>query len=146
MCHMETSLTNKIDFDRIHPMSDKKVLEGLEMPLTYCLPFVLFFTDAEMMMFWVSTLSDYSMWTKAFQRLLKTPKQQKMRTNYVLRLKENNFLTSLYVSLKRKPVTEQEIELANDGFLNNSVTMKGELTECMQSVDDGEEESRMMMF
>ena len=143
---METSLTNKIDFDRIHPMSDKKVLEGLEMPLTYCLPFVLFFTDAEMMMFWVSTLSDYSMWTKAFQRLLKTPKQQKMRTNYVLRLKENNFLTSLYVSLKRKPVTEQEIELANDGFLNNSVTMKGELTECMQSVDDGEEESRMMMF
>ena len=146
MCHMETSLTNKIDFDRIHPMSDKKVLEGLEMPLTYCLPFVLFFTDAEMMMFWVSTLSDYSMWTKAFQRLLKTPKQQKMRTNYVLRLKENNFLTSLYVSLKRKPVTEQEIELANDGVLNNSVTMKGELTECMQSVDDGEEESRMMMF
>ena len=141
MCHMETSLTNKIDFDRIHPMSDKKVLEGLEMPLTYCLPFVLFFTDAEMMMFWVSTLSDYSMWTKAFQRLLKTPKQQKMRTNYVLRLKENNFLTSLYVSLKRKPVTEQEIELANDGVLNNSVTMKGELTECMQSVDDGEEES-----
>ena len=131
MCHMETSLTNKIDFDRIHPMSDKKVLEGLEMPLTYCLPFVLFFTDAEMMMFWVSTLSDYSMWTKAFQRLLKTPKQQKMRTNYVLRLKENNFLTSLYVSLKRKPVTEQEIELANDGVLNSSVTMKGELTECM---------------
>ena len=108
---METSLTNKIDFERIHPMSDKKLLEGLEMPLTYCLPFVLFFTNAEMMMFWVSTLSDYSMWTKAFQKLLKKEeeelsKQQKLRTNYVIRHKENNFLATLYVSLKRKPVTE----------------------------------------
>ena len=40
-------------------MIDKKLLEGLEMPLMYCLPIVLFFTNAEMMMFWVSSLSDY---------------------------------------------------------------------------------------
>ena len=60
--HIETSLTNKIDLERYHPMVERQLLEGLEMPLSYSLPFVLFFTNAEMMLFWASTLTEYTIW------------------------------------------------------------------------------------
>ena len=112
--HIETSLTNKVDYERFHPMGEKQLLDGLEMPLSYCLPFVLFFTNAEMMLFWASTLTDYTMWKEAFQKLIQRQHMNNW-TKYVLRSKENAFLTTLYVSLKRKPVTEQEIDVPDDG-------------------------------
>lgn len=29
LCHVETSLTNKVDLNRFHPMGDRSLLEGL---------------------------------------------------------------------------------------------------------------------
>ena len=41
-------------------------------------------------------------------------------TKYVLRSKDNAFLTTLYVSLKRKPETEQEIDVPNGTVIATS--------------------------
>ena len=108
-------------------MGEKELLEGIEMPLSYCLPFVLFFTNAEMMLFWASTLTDYAMWKDAFQKLIQRQNAANW-TKYILRSKDNAFLTTLYVSLKRKPVTEQEIDVPEDAV--KSDILKGVLTEC----------------
>ena len=70
LCYIDTSLTNKIDQNRNHPMGERGILEELQMPLTYSLPFALFFNDAEMMLFWASTLAEYTKWKRVFKKLI----------------------------------------------------------------------------
>ena len=87
--YIDTSMTNKIDKNRSHPMGERGILESLEMPLTYSLPFALHFHDGEIMLFWASTLEDFAKWTKIFKQLIPRKNKPDNWTKYAIKTKEN---------------------------------------------------------
>lgn len=67
LCYMETGLTNKLDDKRSHPIADRKMLEGLRLPLKFTMPFALFFNDGEMELFWAANKTEHSKWLEVFR-------------------------------------------------------------------------------
>ena len=84
------------------------------MPFVFILPFALFFTDGEMVLFWASNLQDWKAWTGALLQFIPEP-LQKTRIPYCIRTKLNTFSTTLYANLELKTETElQEEEQQSD--------------------------------
>ena len=103
---MDTTLRGKIsDLSRIasqHPLADFELLNEVEIPFQYKFPFGLSFMDGEFHLFWASSAEEADRWTSVFKQLIPQPMETADFANYVAVNKNNTFLTTLYLSLKRK--------------------------------------------
>ena len=69
LCAIDTNLVGKIDKGRIenNPYCESKLLEGLKMPVTFSIPFAIFFTDGEIVLFWASSTEELDKWKSIFE-------------------------------------------------------------------------------
>ena len=65
---IDTNLVGKIDKSRLdHPINETRLLESLKMPVTFCIPFSIHFTDGEMVLFWASSTEELDKWKSVFE-------------------------------------------------------------------------------